>query len=100
MINKATKPLKAKIFELETQIREISKSNIISEKYDYLTAEYGDIVLTNKQQKTDIKDVKKRTENLQKRNLEDEIKLDELKQYDRRQNLEFRGVPFSRTIKM
>ena len=41
-----------------------------------------------------MKDIKKRTENLQKRNLKDEIKLDELEQYDRRQNLEFRSVPF------
>ena len=57
--------------------------------YNDLTAEYGDIVLTNKQQKTDIKDIKKQTENLQKRTLEDEIKLDELEQYDGRQNLEF-----------
>ena len=79
MINKATKPLKEKIFELQNQYTEISKSQTcISEKYDDLTAEYGDIVLTNKQQKTDFKDIKKRTENLQKRNLEDEIKLDEL----------------------
>ena len=56
--------------------------------------EYGDIVFTTKQQKTDIKDIKKRTENLQKRNLEDEITLDELEQYDKRQNLESQGVPF------
>ena len=90
MINKATKLLKDKIFELENQITEINKSQtLICKKYDDLTAEFGDIKLTNKQQKADIKDVKKQIENLQKRNLEDEIKLDKLEQYDRRQNLEF-----------
>ena len=52
MINKATKPLKEKIFELQNQIEEISKSQtLISKKCDGLTAEYGDIVLTIKNNK-------------------------------------------------
>ena len=95
MINRAIKPLKEKLFELENQIIEISKSQaVISEKYDDRTAEYGDIILNNKQQKTDIKDIKKRTKNLKKRNVEEQYKLNELEQYVRKQNLKFQGVPF------
>ena len=68
MINKATKPLK-KIFELENQINETSKSQtFINEKYAGLTAEYGDVVLIKyAKKKTDIKDMKEQTENLQKK---------------------------------
>ena len=94
-INKAIKPLKEKIFELENQIKEIRKSQtFISKKYDDLTAEHVDNVLNNKQQQTDFKDNKRRPENLQKINLEEQFKLDEVEEYDRRQNLEFQGVPF------
>ena len=50
MIDKATIPLKEEIFELENQIKATSKSQTyISKKYDDLTAEYRNIVLTNKQ---------------------------------------------------
>jgi len=47
--------------------------------------------LTNK--KKDIKLVNKRANDLQKKNKKDYNNIDKLKQYDRRQNLEFHGVP-------
>jgi len=50
-------------------------------------------LLTNKQHKQDINRLNKRTGDLQKQSIEDELKIDELEQYDRQQNLEIQGVP-------
>jgi len=68
-------------------------SNFIGNKHDDISADYKAILQTNKQQKQEIRQLNRRTENLQKRNCDDEIKIDELEQYDRRQNLELEGVP-------
>ena len=52
-------------------------------------------MLTNKQQKLDIKPLTKRADIIQKQNDEDHLKINELEQYDRRQNLEHQGVPMT-----
>ena len=51
-------------------------------------------MLSNKQQKLDITKLSKRTNELIKLSLcNEELKIDELEQYDRRQNLELEGIP-------
>ena len=67
----------------------------ISDNHDDLSKSYKDIILTNKQQNQEIKHLNKQAENLQKRSSDEEMKMDELEQYDRRQNLEFQGVPLT-----
>jgi len=82
MINKATKPLEDKIAELQTQIVEMCTSQaFISDKHDNLKAEYSSILQTNMQQKSKIKEIKKRMDNLHKMRWEDELKIDDLEQY-------------------
>ena len=50
-------------------------------------------MLSDKQQKQSITELNKQTNALRKQPDEDELKIDELEQYDRRQNLELQGVP-------
>ena len=50
-------------------------------------------MLFNKQQKQSITELSKQTNVLRKQRDEDELKIDELEQYDRRQNLELQDVP-------
>ena len=61
-----------------------------------LAADYSEILLTNKQQKQDIKQLTKRADIIQKLNNEDHLKIDKVEQYDRRQNLELQGVPVTK----
>ena len=57
--------------------------------------EYKSGLIKSKKQK-EIKKLNKRTEDLQKKSDSEELKLDELEKYDRRQNLEFAGVPLTK----
>ena len=96
MILKATKPLKHEIAALKNVVGQLQDSQkFISDNHDDLSKSYKDIILTNKQQNQEIKQLNKQAENLQKRSSDEEMKMDELEQYDRRQNLEFQGVPLT-----
>ena len=89
MVFKATKPLEEKIASLAGQLEELKNSqSFICRKHGDLAGDYSEILLTNKQQKQDIKQLTKRADIIQKQNDEDHLKIDEVEQYDRSQNLE------------
>jgi len=95
LVAEATKPLNTQIAALRNEIAEIQKSQkFISENHDGLNKDYKSVLLSNKKQKQELSNLAKRTDELQKRSSDEELKLDELEQYDRRQNLELEGVPF------
>ena len=96
MIFKDTKPLEEIIATLNSQLNELKNSqSCICRKHDDLAGDYSEILQTNKQQKLDLKQLNKRADLIQKQNDEDHLKIDELEQYDRRQNLELQGVPMT-----
>ena len=112
MISNAVKPLEMEIKTLKTEVRKIEKlakenkelkqeltqlqknQEIISGKHDDLTEDYAKVLMVNKQCKQDLKQLSKRTDDIQQKSSEEELKLDEIEQYERRQNLELAGVPF------
>ena len=97
MVFKATKSLEEKIASLNDQLKELKNSqSFICQKHDDLAGGYSEILLTNKQQKQDIKQLTKRADIIQKQNDEDHLKIDEVEQYDRSQNLELQGVPITK----
>ena len=92
MINKATAPMLTKIKNLK-EVAEMQKAQeFISEKYENLTKDYKTALSTNKHNEQEFKKLDKKTVDLQNKSNE-ELTLDELEQYDRRQNLESVGVP-------
>ena len=105
MITKATKPLEAEIKELITKLKIkelitklnelIEGQNFISDKHDKMAKDYKSILIKSRKQKKEINKLNKRTDELQKKSDSKEFKLDELKQYNRRQNLELMGIPFT-----
>ena len=97
MVFKATKPLEEKIASLNDQLEELKNSqSFICRKHDDLAGDYSEILLTNKQQKQDIKQLTKPADITQKQNDEDHLKIDEVEQYDCRQNLELKDVPMTK----
>ena len=64
MILKATKPLKDEIAALKNVVSQLQNSQkFISNNLDDLSKNYNDIILTNKQQNQEIKQLNKRAEN-------------------------------------
>ena len=55
--------------------------------------DYQSVLTKSKKQKEEINKLNKRTDELQKKSDMEELKVDELEQYDCKQNLEFVGVP-------
>ena len=56
---------------------------------------YKSVLTKRKKQKEEINKLNKRTDELQKKSDSEELKLDELEQYNLCQNLEFVGVLFT-----
>ena len=89
--------MEEKIASLNDQLEKLKNSqSSICRKHDDLAGDYSEILLTNKQQKQAIKLLTKRADIIQKQNDEDHLKIDEVEQYDRRQNLELQGVPMTK----
>ena len=94
MINKATAPMLTKIKNLK--VAELPKAQeFISEKYENLTKDYKTALSTNKHNEQELKKLNKKTFDLQNKSSK-ELKLDEVEQYDRRQNLELVGVNYEK----
>ena len=94
LISQATEPLKAEIAILKNEVQQLRESqNFTSNQNDDLVKDYRRVVQTSKKQKQDLIKLRKETEDLDKRRYEDETKIDELEQCDRRQNLELQGIP-------
>jgi len=86
--------LEEEIKAFKSKVKSLRKSQQFTSNHnDDLTKSYKSALLTNKQHKQDINRLNKRPDDLQKQSSEDELKIDELEQYDRRQNLEIQGVP-------
>ena len=96
MVANAIKPLEEEIKALKTEVPVDAlrqSQQFICNQNDDLSKSYKSALLSTKQQKQSITELNKRTDVLMKQSCEDEIKIDELEQYDRRQNLELQGVP-------
>ena len=86
-----------KEYQLETfraEVIEIKESQVfICNQYDSLKAEYDKLIEVNTLQKEEISDLKSQAAALETQEINDSIKVDELEQYGRRENLEIVGVP-------
>ena len=72
--------MEAEITKLKTKLNELVGQNFISDKHHKIANDY-------KKRKEEINKLNKRTDELQKNSDSEELKLDELEQYDCRQNL-------------
>ena len=97
VISKATKPLEEKINKLELELDQLSESqDFLSKKHNDLTEDCDSLKHTNKLQNKDLQQLAKTTAKLQKSKSENQLKIEEIEQYDRQQNLELQGVPFTK----
>ena len=96
MIKKPSKPLEAEIKELKNKLnKKVEGQNFISDKHNKMANDYKSVLTKNKKQKEKINKLNKRTDDSQKKSDSHELKLDELEQYNRRQNLEFVENPLT-----
>ena len=79
--------LKAEISELK------SSQEFLCSKYDDLNNEFKKLSEVNKKQREDINTINKNSADLEKQSNSDSVKIDNIEQYERRQNLEFIGIP-------
>ena len=93
---KAVKPLEIEISKLQTKVRKIEKlseenkelkeeftqlqkkQEFISGKHDDLIEDYAKVLTANKQNKQDLKQLSKRTDDIQQKTSEEELKLAEI----------------------
>ena len=80
--------LKAKIIELK------NSQQFLSAQYDQFKTNYDKLKAKNKNQVTELHDLKSQSAAIKAHNLKEAEKLDATEQYGRRQNLEIKGVPF------
>ena len=89
------KLLKNQVSTLKNEIAELEKSQkFISGKHDGLTDDYNKAPSNNMKCDQGLEHLNRRMTNLQKKNNDEEFKLNEIEQYDRRPNLEFTQVPY------
>ena len=88
------KEYQLEIETLRAEVVEIKKSQaFICNQYDSLKAEYDKLIEVNTLQKEEISDLKSQEAALKTQEIKNLIKVDELEQYGRRQNLDIVGVP-------
>ena len=88
------KEYQLEIETLRAEVIEIKESQaFICNQYDSLKAEYDKLIEVNTLQKEEISNLKSQAAALKTQEIKDSIKVDELEQYGRRQNLEIVGVP-------
>ena len=93
-VQKATKPLQCEIIDLKTDIAQLRESQeFLSGQHDSLNKNYDHAVKVNDKQRQEIRKLNQCTNDLKKQRNNEELKVDELEQYNRRQNLIFEGVP-------
>ena len=97
MIAKEVAPLKSEIEALEAEVTELCESQgFISARYDDIISEYTRLLKDTNKQTVDIAELTTSTKNLEKKSCDDEDKIDQLEQHDRRQNLEFEGLAYQK----
>ena len=83
-----------KMENLKYELTEVKNSQeFISRQYDQLKDEYSQLLITNKKQETEIKNLKSAAIELSSQGEKEAAKLNDLEQYGRRQNLEIVGIP-------
>ena len=83
---------------LKTEVLELTKSQqFVSTKYDHLFQNYQDLLASCKQREDEIKQLRKNATSTEIKIEEDKQKIDDIDQYNRRQNLIFEGVPTMET---
>ena len=88
------KEYQLEIETLRAEVIEIKENQaFICSQYDKLKAEYDKLIEVNTLQKEEISDLKSQAAALETQEIKDSIKVDELEQYGRRQNLEIVGAP-------
>ena len=99
MIAKEVAPLKSEIEALKAEVTELRESQrFISARYNDISREYTMLLRDSNKQKVDITELTTSTKNLGKKTCDDEDKIDQLEQYDRRQNLEFEGLACQKDV--
>ena len=91
LVLEATKPLQNEIIDLKTEVTQLRESQeFLSGQHDSLNKNYSNAVKVNDQE---IRKLNQRTNDLKKQTNNEELKVDEVERFDRRQNLVFEGVP-------
>ena len=87
------KDYQLEIETLRAEVIEIKESQaFICNQYDSLKAEYDKVIEVNTLRKEEISNLKSQAAALKTQEIKDSIKVDELEQYGRRQNLEIVGI--------
>ena len=85
---------KEEIDALKAEINELKTSQeFICSNYDNLKTEYDSLLRENKKQPEELRQLNTHSEVLEKQSESEAMKLDQIEQYGRRQNLEFHGIP-------
>ena len=96
-VQTATRTLKDKMNLLKAELAEVKRSQeFIASKHDSLEAENRKLVDLNNDQKKAIIELETKNSKIEATNLVEAVKIDDLKQYDRRTNLEFEGIPYEK----
>ena len=94
MVLEAIKPLQSEIIDLKTEIAQLRESQeFLSGQHDSLNKNYNNAVKVNNKQRQETRKLSQCTNDLKKQRNNEKLKVHELEQYDRRQNLIFEGVP-------
>ena len=89
--------MKSEIEALKAEVTELRKSQgFISARCNDLSREYTRLLKNSNKQKVDITELTTSTKNLEKKSCDDQDKIDQLEQYNRRQNLEFEGLAYQK----
>ena len=98
LINQAVATLKMEhhreVNILKPEVNEIKNSQeFICKKYDSLKVDYDNLCLINQIQEKEIATLKSQATELKEQSVKESVKLDDMEQYGRRQNIEIVGVP-------
>ena len=86
VVLEATKPLQKEIIDLKTVIAQLRQSQeFLSGQHDSLNKNYNNAVKINDKQRQEIRKLNQSTNDLKKQRNNEELKVDELEPYDRRQ---------------
>ena len=97
MVKEATLPLATEIDALKVEVTKMRESlEFISAQYEDIKREHCELLTENIKHNNEISVLTESTKDLKQKSCTDEDKIDQLEQYDRRQNLEFEGLALKR----
>ena len=100
-VAQAVLPLKREIEALKIEVSQLGENQeFTSAQYDTIHSEHSKILVDCKKHKLDIAKLTDSTKHLIEKAYNDEGNINQLEQYDRRQNLEIEGLGYQKSEKV